>query len=82
VGGNALHSEIHKFTYSVRNKKELPQPWKESLNVSFHKKGDTIDCSTLEGYQLPTMYKILSNILVSKLTPYVGKIIGDLRCGF
>jgi hypothetical protein len=27
-------------------------------------------------------YKILSNILLSSLTPYVGKISGDRQCGF
>jgi hypothetical protein len=31
---------------------------------------------------LPTICKMLSNILVSKLTPYVGEIIGDHQCGF
>jgi hypothetical protein len=30
---------------------------------------------------LPTTYKILSNILVSRLTPYVEEIIGDHQCG-
>jgi len=31
---------------------------------------------------LPTTYKILSNILLSKLTPYAEEIIGDHQCGF
>ena len=31
---------------------------------------------------LPTTYKILSNILLSKLTPYGEEIIGDHQCGF
>jgi hypothetical protein len=36
-----------------------------------------------EGISLPpTTYKILSNILVSGLTPYVDEIIGDQKCGF
>jgi hypothetical protein len=29
-----------------------------------------------------TTYKILSNILLSKLTPYAEEIIGDHQCGF
>jgi hypothetical protein len=28
------------------------------------------------------MYKILSNILLSRLTPYAEEIIGDHQCGF
>jgi len=31
---------------------------------------------------LPTTYKILSNILLSRLIPYVKEIIGDHQCGF
>jgi hypothetical protein len=31
---------------------------------------------------LPTSYKILSNILLSRLIPYTDEIIGDYRCGF
>jgi len=30
---------------------------------------------------LPTTYKILSNILLSRLTPYAEEIIGDHQCG-
>jgi hypothetical protein len=29
-----------------------------------------------------TTYKTLFNILLSRLTPYVDKIIGDHQCGF
>jgi len=31
---------------------------------------------------MPNTYKILSNILLSRLTPYAKKIIGDHQCGF
>ena len=31
---------------------------------------------------MPTTYKILSNILLSMLTPYAEEIIGDHQCGF
>jgi hypothetical protein len=31
---------------------------------------------------LPTTYKILSNILLSKLIPYAEEIIGDHQCGY
>jgi hypothetical protein len=30
----------------------------------------------------PTTYKILSSILLSRLTPYAEEIIGDHHCGF
>jgi len=31
---------------------------------------------------LPTTYKILSNILVSRSSPQVDEIFGEYRCGF
>jgi len=31
---------------------------------------------------LPNTYKILSNILLSRLIPYAKEIIGDHQCGF
>ena len=31
---------------------------------------------------LLTSYKILSNIILERLTPYIDKIIGDYQCGF
>ena len=31
---------------------------------------------------MPTTYKILSNILLSRLIPYAKEIIGDHRCSF
>jgi hypothetical protein len=31
---------------------------------------------------LPTVYKILSNILLPRITPYAEEIFGDHECGF
>jgi len=48
-----------------------------------YKKGDKTDCSNYRGISLlPAMYKVLSNILLSRLTPYAEEIIGDHQCGF
>jgi hypothetical protein len=46
-------------------------------------KGDKTDCSNYRGIPLlSTSYKIASNTLLSKLSPYVDEIIGDNQCGF
>ena len=67
----------------IWNKEELPEEWKESISVPIYKKGDKTDCSNYRSYHfLPTTYKILSNILLSKLTPYANEVIGDHQCGF
>jgi hypothetical protein len=39
AGGETLHIKILKLICSIWNK-ELPQQWKESINVPVHKKGD------------------------------------------
>jgi hypothetical protein len=62
---------------------ELPQQWKESIIVPIYKKGDKTDFNNYRGISLlSTAYKILSNILLARLTPYINKIIGDHQCGF
>jgi len=51
--------------------------------VPLYKKDDKIDCSKYRGISiLPTMYKFLSNILLSRLTPYAEEISGDNQWGF
>jgi hypothetical protein len=61
----------------------LPEEWKESIIVPIYKKGDKTDCSNYRGISLsPTTYKILSNILLSRLTPYTREITEDHQCGF
>jgi len=50
----------------------LPEEWKESITVSDYKKGDKTGCSNYKGISLlSSTFKILSNILLSRLTPYV-----------
>jgi hypothetical protein len=62
---------------------ELPDQWKKSIIVPIHKKGDKTDCNNYRGISLlSTPYKILSNILLSRLSPYVDEIIRDNQCGF
>jgi hypothetical protein len=36
----------------VWNKEELPQEWKESIIVPFHKKGDRMDCNNYRNFTL------------------------------
>jgi sorting nexin-29 len=51
--------------------------------VPIYKKGDKTDCNNYRGISfLSTTYKILSNILLARLTPYVNEIIGDHQRGF
>jgi hypothetical protein len=68
--GETLRSEIHKLIKLIWNKEQLPHQWKESTVVPIHKKGDKTDYSNYRGISLlSTSCKILSNILLARLTP-------------
>jgi len=83
AGCRTIHSEIHKRITTVCNKEELPEECKESIIVPIYKKGDKTNCSIYRGISLlPTTYKTLYNILLSRLAPYAEEIIGDHQRGF
>ena len=61
----------------------MPEEWKESIVVPIYTKGDKTDSSSYRGISLvPSTYKILSNMVLLRLTPYAEEIIGDHQCGF
>jgi len=65
------------------DKEELPEQWKESVTVPIYQKGEELLVVVVEAYncyQLPG--KILSNIFLCRLTPFVGKIIGIISVSF
>jgi hypothetical protein len=83
AGGEILLSAIHKLINSGFNKEELPDQWKDSIIALLHKKCDKTDCMNYSGISLiSTSYKILSNISLSRLGPYIDEIIGDHQSGF
>jgi hypothetical protein len=78
AGGETLYSEIHRLIYSIWSKEELPQQWKESVIIPIHKMGGKNDCNNYRGVSLlSTAYRIVSNILLVRVTPYVKEVIGD-----
>ncbi|PSN29056.1 hypothetical protein C0J52_27128, partial [Blattella germanica] len=76
--------KMYKALLSLIWKQEaLPNEWKESVIIPIYKKGDKTVCNNYSGISLlSTSYKILTNILVSRLTPYIDEIIGDYQCAF
>jgi hypothetical protein len=76
-------SVIHKLITSGWTKEEMPDQWKESIIVSIHKTGDKTDRNNYRGISLlSASYKILSNIVLQRLNPYIDEIIGEHQCGF
>jgi len=83
AGRRRIFLEIYKLITSIWKKEKLPEEWKESIIIPIHKKGDKTDWNNYRGISLlPNIYKILSNILLSRLIPYAKEIIGDNKCGF
>jgi hypothetical protein len=73
-----LCSEIHKLICYIWNKEESPQQWKDTIIVPIHKEGGKTDFNNYQGNSvLSTAYKILFNILLTRLNPYANKIIGN-----
>jgi hypothetical protein len=73
---------MHKLLNSVWNKKELPDVWM-SIIVSNYKESYKTDCSNYGRIALLLVsYKHESNILLSRLSPYIDAITGDHQCGY
>ena len=80
AGGRTICCEIHKLVIAIWYKEELPDEWKESIIVPIYKKGDKTDCNKYRGISLlPTTYKVMSNILLSKLIPDAEEVIGYIN---
>jgi hypothetical protein len=73
---------INSFINCIWNTEEFPYQWKESIIIPIYKKGDKTDSSNFRGISLlSTSYKMLSNVLLSRLSPYIDEIVGDYQCG-
>jgi hypothetical protein len=81
AGRRKIRFEVHKINSLIWHKEELPEQWKESIIVPIYKKGDETDCSKRH-MCLSTTCKILSNMLLSMLTPQAEEILVVHQCGF
>jgi hypothetical protein len=71
-----------RTVYSIWNEEKLPEQWKNLIVVPVYKKGVKTYTTYRSTSHLSTTYRILSNILLSRLTPYAEEIIGNHQCGF
>ena len=83
AGGGTMCLEIHKLITSIWKKEKLPEEWKELIILPIHKKGDKKYYNNYRGISLlPTTYKILSNILLSRLVHLRRKLLGIINVAF
>jgi hypothetical protein len=83
------HRNIYKYTWMSPDGK--PHNQIEHILVDRRRHSNVLDvrsfrvadCNNYGGISLlSTPYKNLSNILLSRLVPYIDEIIGDHQCGF
>jgi hypothetical protein len=77
TGGNVLRSEILRFVNCI-----LPEQWMRSVIVPTFRNGNKTYGNNYRISLLSTTFKLLFDILLLKITPYVDEIIGDYQCGF
>jgi predicted nucleic acid-binding protein len=71
AGGKTLHSEIHELINSIWSKEELPDQWKKSIIPVYGRAKKLTVVITYFGISLlSASYKILFNILISRLSPH------------
>jgi hypothetical protein len=76
AGGEILCFKFHKLINSNKDQ------WKESIIIPVHKDGDKTECSNYRGVSLlSASYKILFNILLSRVRLYIVEIVGDHQYG-
>ena len=74
---------IHDFIVHIWTSEAPPQEWNTGLLKILPKKGDLHDTNNYRGIMLlETAYKIMANILRSRLTPIAESIDQESQCGF
>jgi hypothetical protein len=75
VGGRTVCCVIHKVIKYILNKEELLEQWKDLVILPVCKKYYKTQCSNFHGVSLlSSVHKILSNILLSRLTSYAEEM--------
>jgi len=80
--GNKLLNRMYDLVRQIWEER-IPEEWKEIIIVPIHKRGDRDRCENYRGIALGNAaYKILSNIILGKIKPYIKKVMGDYQNRF
>jgi len=74
---------MYELVRQIWEEERIPEEWKETVIVPIHKRGDRDRCENYRG-RAPgnAAYKIMSNIILGKIKPYIEKVMGDYQNGF
>ena len=76
-------NRIYELVRQIGEEERIPQEWNKTIIVPIYKKGDRDRCDNYRGIPLGNAaYKILANIILGKIKPYIEKITGDYQNGF
>jgi len=80
---NKLLNRIYELVRQIWEEERIREEWKETIIVSIHKRGDRDRCENYRGIASGNAaYKILLNIILGKIKPYIEKVKGDYQNGF
>jgi hypothetical protein len=80
---NKLLNRIYELVRQTWEEKSIPEKWKETIIAPIHKRGDRARCENYRGIALGhAAYKILLNIILGKIKPYIEKIKEDYQNRF
>jgi len=82
-GGNKLLNKMYELVRQIWEEERIPEEWEEAIIVPIHKRGDKDRCENYRGIALGNAaYKILLNIILGNIKPYIEKVMGDYQNGF
>jgi len=74
---------MYELVRQIWEEERIPEEWKETIIFPIHKRGDGDRCENYRGTALGNAAdKILSNIILEKIKPYIEKVMGDYQNGF
>jgi len=77
-GVNKLLNRMYEVVRQIWEEERIPEEWNKTIIVPIHKRGDRDRCENYRGMALGNAaYKMLSNIILGKIKPYIEKVMGD-----
>jgi len=74
---------VYEPVRHILEEEKIPEEWNEAIIFPINKRGERDSCENYRGIALGNAaYKILSNIILGKIKPYIENILGDYQNGF
>jgi hypothetical protein len=77
---NKLLNRTYELVRQIWKEERIPEKWKKTIIVPIHKRGDRDRCENYRGIALGNAaYKMLSNIILGNIKPYIEKFMWIIR---